>query len=77
MSVYVNSFSLFFNIHEQMLSKYGSDPSITAMVDRMDWVIMPVFNVDGYVYTHTSVSPLVTLQLGRITKDLEGATSRI
>lgn len=38
----------------QMLSKYGREQSITAMVDRMDWVIMPVFNVDGYVYTHTS-----------------------
>ena len=60
-----------------MLSKYGSDPSITAMVDRMDWVIMPVFNVDGYVYTYTGVSPLVTLQLGRIiNRHLQGATSR-
>ena len=26
------------------------------MVDKLDWVIMPVFNVDGYEYTHTSVS---------------------
>ena len=39
-----------------MLSKYGNDPSVTAMVDKLDWVIMPVFNVDGYEYTHTSVS---------------------
>ena len=26
------------------------------MVDRLDWVIMPVFNVDGYEFTHTGVS---------------------
>lgn len=37
----------------QMLKKYGKDVSVTNMVDKMDWVIMPVFNVDGYEYTHT------------------------
>ena len=35
----------------QMLSKYGKDSSVTQMVDKLDWVIMPVFNVDGYVFT--------------------------
>lgn len=39
-----------------MLSKYGKDASVTAMVNKLDWVIMPVFNVDGYEYTHTGVS---------------------
>ena len=39
-----------------MLAKYGKDASVTAMVDKMDWVIMPVFNVDGYEYSHTRVS---------------------
>ena len=34
-----------------MLTKYGKDSSITAMIDKMDWVIVPVSNVDGYVYT--------------------------
>ena len=24
---------------------------MTQMVDKLDWVIMPVFNVDGYVFT--------------------------
>lgn len=37
----------------QMLNKYGKDASVTAMVDKMDWVIMPVLNVDGYEYSHT------------------------
>ncbi|XP_068714990.1 carboxypeptidase B-like [Montipora foliosa] len=37
----------------EMLSKYGKDSSITAMIDKLDWVIMPVLNVDGYEFTHT------------------------
>lgn len=41
------------NIINQMLSKYGTDASVKAMVDKLDWVIMPVFNVDGYEFTHT------------------------
>ena len=42
-----------------MLSKYGNDASVTSMVDKLDWVIMPIFNVDGYEYTHTRVSVCV------------------
>ena len=34
-----------------MLTKYGSDSSVTSMLDKMDWVILPVFNVDGYAHT--------------------------
>ncbi|CAF3973238.1 unnamed protein product [Adineta steineri] len=35
------------------LSKYGQDPTITHLVDQFDFYILPVFNVDGYVYTWT------------------------
>lgn len=42
--------------HEQILTKYKTDSSVKAMVDKMDWVIMPVFNVDGYEYTFNRVS---------------------
>ena len=45
----------FYILNQQMLTKYGKDPSVTNIVDMMDWVIMPVFNVDGYEYTHTKV----------------------
>ena len=45
-----------FYFNQQMLNSYGKDSSVTAMVDKMDWVIMPVFNVDGYEYSHTTVS---------------------
>lgn len=50
---HVHSSILYFN--QQMLTKYGKDPSVTAIVNKMDWVIMPVFNVDGYEYSHTKV----------------------
>lgn len=34
-----------------MLTGYGKDASVTAMIDKMDWVVLPVLNVDGYKYT--------------------------
>jgi len=37
----------------QIITKYGSDSSINAMLNKLDVVIMPVLNVDGYLYTWT------------------------
>ena len=34
-----------------MTQKYGKDSSVTALLDKMDFVILPVLNVDGYAYT--------------------------
>ena len=34
-----------------MLKGYNVDSDITDMLNKMDWVIMPVVNVDGYVYS--------------------------
>ncbi|XP_015771629.1 PREDICTED: carboxypeptidase A1-like [Acropora digitifera] len=39
------------NMIKEILTKYKTDSSVKAMVDKMDWVIMPVLNVDGYEYT--------------------------
>ena len=39
-----------------MLENYGKDAQITAMVDRFNWVILPLVNPDGYAYTWKSVS---------------------
>lgn len=38
-------------IIDQITQKYGRDSSVTALLDKMDFIILPVFNVDGYAYT--------------------------
>ncbi|CAH3112222.1 unnamed protein product [Pocillopora meandrina] len=38
-------------IIDQMTQRYGKDSSVTALLDKMDFVILPVLNVDGYAYT--------------------------
>jgi len=37
----------------KLLSLYGSDPSVKKLVDGIIWHIVPVINVDGYIYTYT------------------------
>jgi carboxypeptidase A2 len=37
-----------------LLTGYGTDPAITPIVDGIAWTIVPIFNVDGYVYTWTT-----------------------
>jgi hypothetical protein len=32
-----------------LLSNYGVDPEITALVDNVDWYLLPIANPDGYV----------------------------
>lgn len=39
----------------QALETYGSDSAMTSLLDDMDVYVLPVFNVDGYVFSHTSV----------------------
>ncbi|MCC7290569.1 MAG: hypothetical protein IT449_00745 [Phycisphaerales bacterium] len=36
---------------EHLLENYGHDPAVTAMVDGLEWYILPISNPDGYVYT--------------------------
>lgn len=40
-------------LNELLTSK---DPNIVDLAHNYDWVMIPVFNVDGYEYTHTWVS---------------------
>lgn len=40
-------------IAEQLIENYNADPEITALVDNLDWHIIPVCNPDGYQWTHT------------------------
>lgn len=36
----------------------SNDPEIQALARTINWVFVPVLNVDGYVYTHSYVSAL-------------------
>ncbi|USP80906.1 uncharacterized protein yc1106_08180 [Curvularia clavata] len=38
----------------QLLTKYSSDSSIKALVDKFDFYITPIVNPDGFVYTQTT-----------------------
>ena len=36
---------------ERLVDDYGTDPEITAVVDQMEWFIIPVLNPDGYAFS--------------------------
>ncbi|MBU0638296.1 MAG: hypothetical protein KKB50_05480 [Planctomycetes bacterium] len=38
---------------DQLVRNYDTDPEIHELVDRCEWFLVPVFNVDGYIYTWT------------------------
>eukprot|EP00057_Strongylocentrotus_purpuratus_P032543 XP_787993.2 PREDICTED: carboxypeptidase B [Strongylocentrotus purpuratus] len=38
----------------KLLEAYGEDATVTEMFDKLDWYIVPVLNVDGYIYTWTN-----------------------
>nr|XP_004546830.1 carboxypeptidase B [Maylandia zebra] len=38
----------------EAVTAYGSDSQMTSLLDQMDVFVLPVFNVDGYVFTHTN-----------------------
>ncbi|XP_034024608.1 carboxypeptidase B [Thalassophryne amazonica] len=39
---------------KEALSTYGSDAAMTNLLNQMDVFVLPVFNIDGYEYTHKS-----------------------
>ncbi|XP_034562433.1 carboxypeptidase B [Notolabrus celidotus] len=39
---------------KEALSTYGSDSQMTSLLDQMDVYVLPVFNIDGYDFTHKS-----------------------
>lgn len=41
-------------IINQLVTQYGVDTHITQVMDAVEWTIVPVVNVDGYVYTWTT-----------------------
>lgn len=42
----------------QFATGYENDPAVKKLIDSFDWYILPVFNVDGYVYTWKEVNQL-------------------
>ncbi|KAF2016953.1 hypothetical protein BU24DRAFT_387829 [Aaosphaeria arxii CBS 175.79] len=38
----------------QLLTKYASDTTVKALVDKFDFYIIPIVNPDGFVYTQTT-----------------------
>lgn len=38
----------------ELLANYGTDPQITELVDRVEWLLIPVANPDGFEYTLTT-----------------------
>lgn len=41
-------------VARELLLKYSTDSSVKFLVDKLEWIIVPVVNVDGYIYTHTT-----------------------
>ncbi|KAM9337305.1 carboxypeptidase B [Symphorus nematophorus] len=39
---------------KEALSTYGSDSQMTSLLNEMDVFVLPVFNIDGYDFTHKS-----------------------
>jgi murein tripeptide amidase MpaA len=37
---------------DTLTSKYGQDKHISKLVDTFSWTLIPVMNVDGYIYSH-------------------------
>ena len=50
---WISSATVMYTLHQLLTSK---DANVRALAESHDWYIFPVFNPDGYVYTHTTVS---------------------
>lgn len=42
-------------IHIQAVGTYGQESQMTQLLDELDFYVLPVVNIDGYVYTWTKV----------------------
>ncbi|XP_030839635.1 carboxypeptidase B [Strongylocentrotus purpuratus] len=41
------------NLIKNYIDNYGSDDTVTSMLDNFVWIIVPVYNIDGYKFSHT------------------------
>ena len=40
----------------QLVTEYGEDSDVTRLLDAFDFLVLPVHNADGYVYSWERVS---------------------
>jgi carboxypeptidase A1 len=40
-------------IANELVTKYGINSTYASLVDQIEWTIVPLINVDGYIYTQT------------------------
>ena len=45
-----------------MLQDYKKNANTTKMIDRFDWIIIPVSNPDGYAFTFAEVCSQVIVR---------------
>jgi len=41
-------------VARELVLKYSTDSTVKFLVDKLEWIIIPVLNVDGYIYSHTT-----------------------
>lgn len=41
-------------VARELVLKYTTDDSVKHLVDKLEWIIIPVVNIDGYAYTHST-----------------------
>ncbi|KAL0122821.1 hypothetical protein PUN28_007478 [Cardiocondyla obscurior] len=60
---WISPATVMYILHQLLISE---DPDVRALAENHDWYIFPVFNPDGYEYTHT------TNRMWRKTRDVHG-----
>jgi len=50
---WISPATVMYILHQLLIS---NNPEVRALAESHDWYIFPLFNPDGYVYTHTTVS---------------------
>ncbi|XP_011160937.1 zinc carboxypeptidase [Solenopsis invicta] len=64
---WISPATVMYILHQLLTSK---NPDVRALAESHDWYIFPVFNPDGYVYTHT------TNRMWRKTREVHGLICR-
>lgn len=55
---WISPATVMYILHQILTSK---DADVRALAESHDWYIFPVFNPDGYVYTHTTVNKIYNI----------------